>query len=216
VIRLLARYLRPYRRALVLVIALLFVQAMANLYLPELNADIINEGVVKGDVGYIWRTGAVMVLVTALLAVGSIVAVYWSGRTSMAVGRDLRASLFRRVQQFSQTELARFGAPSLITRNTNDVQQIQMVLVMALNVMILAPIVAIGGVIMAVRQDIVLSALIAVVVPIMAVVIGLMLRTALPLFKAMQLKVDRVTLGASTRPTAISRAHSSGSRASSP
>ena len=193
-IRLLARYLRPYRRALVLVIALLFVQAIANLYLPELNADIINEGVVKGDVGYIWRTGAVMVLVTALLAVGSIVAVYWSGRTAMAVGRDLRAALFRRVQQFSQTELARFGAPSLITRNTNDVQQIQMVLVMALNVMILAPIMAIGGVIMAVRQDIVLSALIAVVVPIMAVVIGLMLRTALPLFKAMQLKVDRVTL----------------------
>jgi ATP-binding cassette, subfamily B, multidrug efflux pump len=194
VIRLLARYLRPYRRALVLVIALLFVQAIANLYLPELNADIINEGVVKGDVGYIWRTGAVMVLVTALLAVGSIVAVYWSGRTAMAVGRDLRAALFRRVQQFSQTELARFGAPSLITRNTNDVQQVQMVLVMALNVMTLAPIMAIGGVIMAVRQDIVLSALIAVVVPVMAVVIGLMLRTALPLFKAMQLKVDRVTL----------------------
>ncbi len=193
-IRLLVDYLRPYRKAIALVIALLFVQAIANLYLPELNANIINDGVIKGDVPYIWRTGGIMLLVTALLGIGSIVAVYFGSRTAMAFGRDVRSALFRRVQAFSQTELNQFGAPSLITRNTNDVQQVQMVVVMALNVMILAPIMAVGGIIMAIRQDVVLSSMIAVIIPIMAVIIGLMLRAALPLFKAMQLKVDRVNL----------------------
>ena len=187
-------YLRPYRRAIALVIALLFVQAIANLYLPELNADIINNGVVKADIPYIWRTGGIMLLVTALLGIGSIIAVYYGSRTAMALGRDLRSALFRRVQSFSQTELNQFGAASLITRNTNDVQQVQMVVVMALNVMILAPIMAVGGIIMAIRQDVVLSTMIAVIIPLMAIIIGLMLRAALPLFKAMQLKVDRVNL----------------------
>lgn len=191
-LRLLWTFLRPYRKALALVIALVFVQAMANLYLPELNADIINNGVVQGDVAYIWRTGGVMLLVTALLGAGSIVSVYWGSRTAMAFGRDVRSALFRRVQDFSQSELNAFGTPSLITRNTNDVQQVQMVLVMALNVMVLAPIMAVGGVIMAMRQDVALSGMLAVILPLMAVIIGLMLRTALPLFKSMQVKVDRV------------------------
>lgn len=193
-IKLLAKYLRPYRKAIALVVALLFVQAIANLYLPELNANIINDGVIKGDVPYIWRTGGLMLLVTGLLGVGSIVAVYFGSRTAMAFGRDVRSALFRRVQAFSQTELNHFGAPSLITRNTNDVQQIQMVLVMAFNVMILAPIMTVGGIIMAIRMDVALSSMIAVIIPLMAVVIGFALRAALPLFKSMQLKVDRVNL----------------------
>ncbi|MDP2182134.1 MAG: ABC transporter ATP-binding protein [Actinomycetota bacterium] len=193
-IRLLVTYLRPYRKAIAIVIVLLFAQAIANLYLPELNAEIINNGVVKGDIPYIWRTGGVMILVTALLGAGSVVSVYWGAKTAMAFGRDLRSALFRRVEEFSQSELNHFGAPSLITRNTNDVQQVQMVIVMALNVMILAPIMAIGGIIMAVRQDIALSTMLAVIIPLMGVIIGLMLRTALPLFQSMQKKVDRVNL----------------------
>ncbi|MDH4139278.1 MAG: ABC transporter ATP-binding protein/permease [Coriobacteriia bacterium] len=190
--RLLAEYLRPYRRAIVIVIVLLFAQAIANLYLPELNAEIINEGVAKGDTAFIWRSGGLMLLVTSLLGVGSIVSVYWGSKTAMAFGRDVRSALFRRVQSFSQTELNLFGTPSLITRNTNDVQQMQMVLVMMLNVMILAPIMAVGGIIMALRQDVALSSLLAVILPIMAVFIGLSLKAALPLFQSMQVKIDRV------------------------
>ncbi len=191
-LQLLKTYLRPYRKELAIVIVLLFVQAIANLYLPELNADIINNGVAKGDTAYIWRAGGIMVAVTALLGVGSIVSVYYGSRTSMAFGRDVRSALFRRVQSFAQTELNIFGTPSLITRNTNDVQQVQMVLVMMLNVMILAPIMAIGGIIMAIRQDVALSSMIAVILPLMAVIIGVMLRAAMPLFKSMQIKIDRV------------------------
>ena len=191
-IQLLKTYLMPYRKWLVLVITLLVVQAIANLYLPTLNADIINNGVVKGDTAYIWRTGGWMILITALLGVCAVIAVYWGSKTAMSFGRDVRSALFRKVESFSQSEVNRFGAPSLITRNTNDVQQVQMVLVMMLNVMILAPIMAIGGIIMALRQDAVLSLLIAVILPILAAVIGLAMRQAMPLFRSMQVKVDRV------------------------
>lgn len=193
-ISLLRTYLRPYRKALALVIVLLFLQAIANLYLPELNADIINNGVVKGDIDYIWRAGGLMIAVTFVLGIGSIISVYWGSKTAMSFGRDVRSALFRRVQSFSQTELNLFGTPSLITRNTNDVQQVQMVLVMMLNVMILAPITMVGGVIMAIRQDVALSTMIAVIIPLMALIIGVMLRAALPLFTSMQGKIDRVNL----------------------
>jgi ATP-binding cassette subfamily B protein len=185
-------YLRPYRRQLLLVIALLFVQAIANLYLPNLNADIINNGVAKGDTAYIWRTGGLMLGVTLLLGMASVVSVYWGSKTAMAFGRDVRGAIFGRVESFSQTEINKFGAPSLITRNTNDVQQIQMVVFMMLNVMILAPITMVGGIIMAVRQDVRLSSMLVVIIPLMAVIIGLMLRQALPLFQSMQGKIDRV------------------------
>ncbi|MBN2846890.1 MAG: ABC transporter ATP-binding protein [Coriobacteriia bacterium] len=184
--------MKPYRAQLAFVMLLLLLQAIGNLYLPDLNADIINNGVAKADTAYIVRAGGIMLGVTLVLGLVSIVSVYWGARTAMAFGRDVRHAVFSRVQDFSLAELNHFGAPSLITRTTNDVQQVQMVVVMGLNVMVLAPFMAVGGIIMAVRQDPPLSALIAVVVPLLAVVIGLMARTALPLFKTMQLRVDRV------------------------
>ncbi len=190
--RLLRTYLAPYRRQLALVVVLLAVQAFANLYLPSLNADIINNGVVKGDIAHIVSIGVFMLVVTFLLAACSIVAVYWGSRTAMAFGRDVRGAIFRAVLSFSQAETNRFGAPTLITRNTNDVQQVQMVLVIALNVMILAPIMAVGGAIMALREDVALSSLLLVIIPLLAVFIGLMLSRALPLFRVMQTKVDRI------------------------
>ena len=189
---LLRRFLAPYRGPLAIVLALLFVQAVGNLYLPELNADIINNGVVQGDTGYIVRVGGVMLAVTAALGVASIVGVYFSARTAMAFGRDVRGALFRSVEGFSQREVNTFGAPSLITRNTNDVQQVQMLVIMALTIMVLAPIMAIGGVVMALRMDAVLSRLLLVVVPVMAVFIGLVLSRAVPLFRATQRKIDSV------------------------
>ena len=191
---LLRRYLPRYRGAIALVMLLLLVQAIANLYLPELNAEIINNGVVTGDTDYILRTGAFMLLVTAVLAVVAVVGVYFGARTAMAFGRDVRSSIFRRVQTFGQVELGMFGAPSLITRNTNDVQQVQMLVLLGLNVMITAPIMVIGGVIMALRQDVEMSGLLVVVMPLVVIVIGLLMRRAIPLFGDMQRKLDRINL----------------------
>ena len=191
-IRLLRTYLRPYRVALIAIVILVAIQALANLYLPSLNADIINDGVVKGDIDYILRTGAVMLAVTFGSAVCAVIGVYFAARVAMSVGRDLRRDVFRKVLSFSQAETNVFGTPSLITRNTNDVQQIQMLLVIALTIMILAPITAIGGVIMALQEDVALSATLLVIVPLMFIVIGLLLRRALPLFRAMQVKIDRI------------------------
>jgi ATP-binding cassette subfamily B multidrug efflux pump len=191
-IRLLGTYLRPYRGPLVLVMALLLVQALANLYLPELNADIINNGVAKGDTDYILRTGAVMLAVTVVLGIVSVVAVYWAAKVSMSFGRDLRGDIFRSVESFSQVEVNHFGTASLITRNTNDVQQVQMVVLMGLTVMVSAPIMMIGGLIMALRQDVPLTGLLLVIVPIMILIIGVLMWRALPLFRSMQTKIDRI------------------------
>ncbi|HZK59494.1 MAG TPA: ABC transporter ATP-binding protein [Cryobacterium sp.] len=190
--KLLVTYLRPYARQVALVIGLLTVQAIANLYLPNLNADIINDGVVKGDIGYIVRTGGLMLLVTLLLALCSVVATFFGARTAMAFGRDVRGAVFRKVTDFSQVETNVFGTPSLITRNTNDVTQVQMVIVMALNVMILAPIMCVGGIIMALREDVPLSSLLVVIIPLMFLVIGTLATRAMPLFRAMQVKIDRI------------------------
>jgi ATP-binding cassette subfamily B protein len=192
VIRLLVRYLRPYRRALLLVIGLVSAQAIGNLYLPSLMGDIVNNGVAKGDTGYITRTGGFMLLVTVGLATCAIVAVYFGARTAMAFGRDVRSDVYRTVMAFSQREINRFGTPSLITRNTNDVQQVQMVLVMSLTVMVMAPIMSVGGVIMALREDVPLSGLLLLIIPLMAAVIGTLAARALPLFRAMQVKIDRI------------------------
>ncbi len=191
-IRILVTYLRPYWRPLLFVVALLLVQALANLYLPELNAEIINNGVAKGDTDYIVRTGGLMLGVTVLLGIASIIAVYWSARVSMAFGRDLRGAIFGAVESFSQVEVNHFGAASLITRNTNDVQQVQMVVLMGLTVMVSAPIMIVGGLIMALRQDVPLTGILLVIVPIMAVIIGTLVRRAMPLFRAMQAKIDRI------------------------
>ncbi|MGI6519068.1 MAG: ABC transporter ATP-binding protein [Bacillota bacterium] len=188
----LLQYLKPYRKQLVLVMALLLVQAISNLYLPDLNADIINNGIAKGDTKYILRTGGIMLLVTLLLAACSVLSVYWGARTAMSFGRDLRSNVFRKVQSFSQAEVDKFGTPSLITRNTNDVQQVQMAVLMTLNVMISAPVMCIGGIIMALRQDVRLSTSIIIIAPVMGVIIGVIMRKALPLFKSMQVKIDRL------------------------
>jgi len=192
VIALLRTGLRPYWRQLVLVMVLLLVQAIASLYLPSLNADIINNGVVPGDNGYILRTGGFMLVVTALLGVCAVVAVYFGARVAMSFGRDVRGAIFKRVASFSQPEINHFGSASLITRNTNDVQQVQMVVFMALTIMILAPITGIGGIIMAVREDVPLSGLLVVILPLMAIVIGLVMRRAIPLFRQMQARLDRI------------------------
>lgn len=190
--RLLKKYLRPYKAQLAVVVSLLVIQAIANLYLPNLNADIINNGVIPGDTAYIARTGSLMLLITFLLGVASIVAVFFAARTAMAFGRDVRSAVFRQAVAFSQSETNLFGAPSLITRNTNDVQQVQMVIMMGLTIMILAPIMAIGGVFMALRQDVPLSGLILVIVPILGVLIGVTMIRAIPLFRSIQKKLDRV------------------------
>jgi ATP-binding cassette subfamily B multidrug efflux pump len=185
-------YLEPYWKQIVLVLALLLVQAITNLYLPSLNADIINNGVSKGDTAYIMSKGGVMLGITLLMGIAAIVSVYWGSKTAMAFGRDLRAAIFAKVQTFSQQEVNLFGAPSLITRNTNDVQQLQMMVVFSLNMIIMAPITVVGGVIMALREDVPLSGILVVIIPFMAVVIGLLASRAVPLFKAMQVKIDRV------------------------
>lgn len=189
---LLRTYLRPHRGALAVIIVLLLVQAVGNLYLPNLNADIINDGVVTGDTGYIVRVGALMLGISALLGVAAIAAVYLSARIAMGFGRDVRRDLFRRVEQFSLSQVHSLGVPSLITRNTNDVQQMQMLVMVGLTMMILAPITAIGGVIMAMRENLQLSSLLLVTIPAMMVVIGIMIARAVPLFRAMQVKIDRV------------------------
>ncbi len=190
--KLLSRYLRPYRWSLGIVLVLVAIQAIANLYLPSLNADIINNGVVKGDTGYIISTGAFMLLITVMLGICSIVAVFYGSRTAMSFGRDVRSAIFRKVMSFSQKETNAFGTPSLITRNTNDVQQVQMVLVMAFNIMIMAPIMAVGGIIMALREDVPLSGLLIVIIPLVICVIAIVAIRALPMFRSVQKKTDRI------------------------
>lgn len=189
---LLVAYLRPHKKALAVIAFLLLAQAIGTLYLPNLNADIINDGVVAGDTGYIMRVGAVMLAISALLGIASIVAVYYSARTAMRFGRDVRADLFRRVESFSLSQMHAFGVPSLITRNTNDVQQMQMLVMVGLTMMVLAPITAIGGVFMAMRTNVQLSALLLVTIPLMVGVIALMIYRAIPLFRSMQVKIDKV------------------------
>ncbi|KAB8194317.1 ATP-binding cassette domain-containing protein [Nonomuraea phyllanthi] len=175
-----------------LVVLFQFVQTLATLYLPTLNADIIDGGVVKGDTGYIMRVGLVMLGVTLIQIVCSIVAVYYGARTSMALGRDLRAAIFHRVQDFSAQEVNRFGPPSLITRTTNDVQQIQLLVLMTFTMMVTAPIMCVGGIVLALRQDTALSSLLVVVLPVMIVIVGLIVMRMRPLFRTMQERIDRI------------------------
>jgi ATP-binding cassette subfamily B protein len=191
-IRLLRTYLRPYSREVAIVGVLALVQAMANLYLPNLNADIINNGVVRGDVPYIWRTGGVMLGVALVLGVIAIVGVYFASLASQSVGRDLRSAVFGRVQKFSAREMNQLGTASLITRNTNDVQQIQLFLQIALTMLVLAPITAVGGVIMALRENLTLSWLLVIVVPLLGVIIAVTFMKAVPLFRSVQGKIDRI------------------------
>ena len=190
--RLLRSFLRPYTRQVAIVVILLVAQTVGNLYLPNLNADIINNGVEKGDIRYIWTTGGVMLAIALAVGAVGIVAVYWASRVAMGAGADMRAAVFSRVQGFSAREMNRFGTPSLITRNTNDIQQIQLFLQLGMTLMVIAPIMCAGGVIMAVKEGAALSLLLVVAVPVMAVVIGAMLIMVVPLFRSMQVKIDRI------------------------
>jgi ABC-type multidrug transport system fused ATPase/permease subunit len=191
-IGLLRGFLRPYAWPVSLLAALLTIQAAGSLYLPNLNADIINNGVVKGDPGYIWRAGGLMLGIVFALGVVSVVAVYWASRVSMRVGANMRAAIYQRVQAFSGWEMNRFGIPSLITRNINDVQQVQLFLQMTLTLLVIAAIMSVGGVVMAVREGAVLSLLLVIAVPVMMLVIGATLIAVIPLFRSLQAKVDRI------------------------
>jgi len=189
---LLRTHLRPYTRPMLLVVLLQLIGTIASLYLPSLNADIIDKGIAKGDTGYILTTGGWMLTVTLLQVVCSIAAVYFGARTAMSFGRDVRRAVFHRVGEFSSREVAKFGAPSLITRNTNDVQQVQMLVVMTFTLLVAAPIMMVGGVIMALRQDVGLSWLMLVSVPALMIAVGLIVRKMVPGFRQMQTRIDSV------------------------
>jgi ATP-binding cassette, subfamily B, multidrug efflux pump len=191
-IRLLRSYLARYRRPINGLLILSLAGTMAALLLPSLNAAIIDEGVAKGDTGFIWRTGGMMLAVTLVQVGCSIGATYLGAKTAMSFGRDVRGALFERVLSFSARELNHFGAPSLITRNTNDVQQVQMLVLLSCTMFVAAPITMIGGIIMALRTDVGLSWLVAVAMPVLALSIFLVIRKMSPLFRLMQTRIDTV------------------------
>ncbi len=191
-IKLLRSYLRPYAGLLTAVVALQFVGTIASLYLPRLNADIIDRGVALGDTGYIMRTGGWMLTVSLLQIACSIGAVYYGAKAAMSFGRDLRAGIFHTVGGFSAREVGQFGAPSLITRTTNDVQQVQMLVVVTCTMLVMAPIMCVGGIVMALREDLGLSWLMVVAVPVMVTAIALIIRRMVPQFRFMQTRIDTV------------------------
>ncbi|MGV1009929.1 MAG: ABC transporter ATP-binding protein [Dermatophilaceae bacterium] len=190
--RMLTTRLAPSKATITAIVALQLVSTIATLYLPNLNADIIDDGVAKGDTGYIMRTGAVMLAISLVQIAASVYAVFLAARTSMAFGRDTRAEVFHRVADFSAREVAQFGAPTLISRTSNDVQQVQMIVFMGLAMMLSAPIMMVGGVFMALRTDVGLFWLVAVAVPLLAVSVALVLRQMLPQFRVMQTSIDSV------------------------
>jgi ATP-binding cassette subfamily B protein len=177
---------------MIVVVILQLVGTIAALYLPSLNADIIDNGVVTGDTDYIIRVGVLMLIVSLVQVACTIVAVYFGAKTAMGFGRDMRSAIFHRVGEFSSREVAHFGAPSLITRNTNDVQQVQMLVLMTFTMLIAAPIMMVGGIFMALREDVGLSWLVAVAVPILGVVVGLIISRMIPAYRVMQERIDNV------------------------
>jgi ATP-binding cassette subfamily B protein len=189
---LLRRYLRPYKKELTTIVVLQLIATIASLYLPRLNGDIIDKGVTTGDAGYILKTGGLMLAVAALQILCTLVAVNFGARAAMAYGRDMRGAIFHHIGTFSQREIGKFGAPSLITRTTNDVQQIQILVMMVCTMVVTAPIMCIGGIVMAVRADITLSRLLLVAVPVLGGAIGFLISRMIPLFRAMQPKIDTV------------------------
>ncbi|MFE0087110.1 ABC transporter ATP-binding protein [Streptomyces sp. NPDC058991] len=191
-IRLLRTFLRPHRQAIGLLVALQLLQTGATLYLPTLNADIIDNGVVRGDTGYILTFGALMIAVSVVQVVCNVGAVYYGARTAAALGRDVRAAVFDRVQSFSAREVGHFGAPSLITRTTNDVQQVQMLVLLAFTLMVSAPIMCVGGIVLALSLDVPLSAVLLAVVPVLGISVSLIVRRMRPLFRTMQERLDTV------------------------
>lgn len=186
------KYLGPYRWAVVAVLVLQLVQTLAALYLPSLNADIIDRGVVPGDIGYIWSTGGWMLVVSLGQVAASVVAVYFGAQVATAFGRDLRRDLFHTVQTYSAREMAQFGAPTLITRGTNDVQQVQMTVLMTFTIMVMAPIMLVGGVILALSEDVSMSGLLLVIVPVLAATAGVIVWRMVPHFRRMQKRIDAI------------------------
>ncbi|HVM54354.1 MAG TPA: ABC transporter ATP-binding protein [Acidimicrobiales bacterium] len=191
-IRLLRTHLRPYKRWLYAVVALQGVQAIANLLLPTVNADIIDKGVVRGDNGYIWAHGGLMLGLSAVQMLFAIGAVFCGAKAAMGFGRDVRGALFHRVTDYSAKEVNQFGAPSLITRITNDVQQVQMLVVMTCTMAVTAPMTIVGGVILALRQDVGLSWLLLVAIPVLAISLGMIVSRMVPQFRFMQERIDAI------------------------
>jgi ATP-binding cassette subfamily B protein len=190
--KILIRYLSRYRWLLLALLVFQFVAAMASLYLPRLNADIIDQGVARGDTAFIWSQGSMMLAISLGQIAASVIATYFAARAAMAAGRDVRRDIFEKVSGFSERELSQFGAGSLITRNTNDVQQVQMLAMMGATMLVSAPLLAIGGVFMALQQDVGLSWLIAVSVPTLLIAAGLIIARMVPLFRSYQAKLDAV------------------------
>ena len=184
------RFLKPYRIAVAFVFVLVFLQSLANLYLPTLMADIVDTGIVKGDTAYILRIGGFMLLVTIGGTICAVVGSFYSARVAVGFGRIIRGKLFTHVENFSLHEFDKVGTASLITRTTNDTTQVQQVLIIMLNMMISAPLMAIGGIILAISQDATLSWVLVGVIPILIVSILVIMRRAIPLFQAMQVKID--------------------------
>ncbi|MBK7328651.1 MAG: ABC transporter ATP-binding protein [Dehalococcoidia bacterium] len=191
-LRLLRSHLRPYRRWLLAVLVFQAIQASASLLLPSLNADIIDKGVLRGDTGHIWSIGATMIAVTAVQGLFSVAAVYCGSKAAMSFGRDVRAALFHRVTEFSAREVNLFGAPSLITRITNDVQQVQMLVLMSCTMVVAAPLTVVFGVFMAMRQDLGMSWLLAVSLPLLMVILGVIISRMVPQFRLMQERLDNI------------------------
>lgn len=191
-LKLLGQYTRRYRRTIALVVALQFVASIANLLLPSINADLIDLGIVAGDTPYVVRQGGWMLLVSLVQVAATVAAVYWGARVAMAFGRDVRSAVFRHVNAFSQRDVARFGAPSLITRSTNDVQQVQTLLFMTFSMLVTTPIMMVGGLVMALREDVGLAWLVAVAVPVLAAAVGAIVARTVPGFRRMQQRIDRI------------------------
>jgi len=190
--RLIRRHLAPYQRQLALVVVLQLVSTLATLYLPSLNADIIDRGVAHGDTTLVLELGGVMLAVSALQILAALAAVYFGARVAMAYGRDLRGAVFEHVGRLSTREVGAIGAPSLITRTTNDVQQVQMLVLMSTTLLVTTPIMSVGGIIMAVREDLSLSRILLVCIPLMAGALGAIIARMIPRFRAMQPKIDTV------------------------
>jgi ATP-binding cassette subfamily B multidrug efflux pump len=190
--KLLKSHLAPYKNQLLLIVLLQTVQTTAALTLPTINANIIDKGVLRGNQGYIWTWGAVMVVFSIIQIVFAVAAVYWGAKVAMSFGRDLRKNLFHQVTDFSAREVGTFGAPSLITRITNDVQQVQILVVMACTMAIAAPITLVVGVILALHQDVGLSVILVIAMPVCGVVLGLLVSRMVPAFRLMQERIDQV------------------------
>ncbi len=186
------RHAKQYWQFIVAVLVLQLLATIAALWLPSLNAQIIDRGITQGDTDFIWRTGGFMLIVALGQLLTAVAAVYFGARTAMGVGRDLRREVYRKVDSLSTLEATKFGAGTLITRGTNDVQQIQMLIMMTLNFMVSAPIMAIGGVIMALREDAGMSWLVWASVAVLAVIVSFLVWLLLPLFRTMQDRVDSI------------------------